>query len=73
MALCIECAQLLKEAGGEKASHAALRTIDTGIGTMGGRTVDTALLQCSACGAQWQRETDVRSLRQLWYLKAGSA
>jgi hypothetical protein len=72
MALCSRCAQLFKEGGGEEASHSALLVVGKGAGTVGGRKVEATLLECSVCGAKWQRETDVQSLRQLWYLKAGS-
>ena len=70
MALCSHCAQLLRE-GGSQGPHAALMVVGDGSGTVGGRKIESSLLECSECRATWQRETDSQTLRQIWYLRAG--
>jgi hypothetical protein len=67
--LCPQCLALISGST-ERSAHSSLLEVSTGTGTTGGRKVNTALLRCSNCSATWQRETDQRTLQQLWFLKA---
>jgi hypothetical protein len=73
MDLCSQCSELLKQGGFKDNTNPSLLVISTGDGTVGGRTIKSTVLRCPLCNAMWQRETDVRTLKEMWYLKAGTA
>jgi hypothetical protein len=50
-----------------------LQSAGTGSGVVAGREIQSAIFRCSHCDAVWQRETETRTLRTVWYLQARQA
>jgi hypothetical protein len=71
MSLCSQCSEAVRGGSRNVDSNAQLSVVSTGSGTIGGRRVEATVFRCSLCSAMWQRETDVGTLKEVWYLKAG--
>jgi transposase-like protein len=66
------CRQIA-EGRGDSIAHTALQSAGTGSGVVAGREIQSAIFRCSHCDAVWQRETETRTLRTVWYLQARQA
>ena len=71
MTLCAHCSSALSQGSRRLESAPELQVVSTGSGTIGGRNIEAAILRCPLCNAVWQREIDLSTLKELWYLKAG--
>jgi hypothetical protein len=67
--ICMPCAEIRRGAG-DVITHSGLVGTGSGTAEVGGRPVRTSLFRCHHCGAAWLRETDVRTLSNVWYFQS---